>query len=1072
LGCSGYEVLFLRLENFGTHCRVCLYGSRLKEITRKFKKLPTILWNSEPFTVHYRITFKKPIMTKNSLLSIFFVFTQLYSFSQTCTGNFNFGLQQDVDDFLINNPTCTMIDGNVTILSTNISSPITNLDGLQNITAITGTLQINATSPQPFSMSGLSNLTSCGNLYIEDWNVASIDGASQVLDLTGLENLVTVQDIGLTADDIYDITPLNGVVNVHDIFISDIGTGDGYLNLINCFQGVISMNDFHLHGDGGTAFDLSGFDSCISANSIVITPSGGMSFGVLDVFHQLETCSQINFLDEVYVSDFCSGFDNLQSVLNVYMVVYSYGSGYFDFGSLQNLNSLLINGGVTAPLAAFNSLQTSGDIYIGGNFTSVNFPVLETVNGYFGISGYTNFTQSISTPMLLSVSGDFSVSQTDLTDLSFMSGIQSVGGNINIMNNSLLSDCAISLVCERIISAPEQLILNYNAIGCNTIEEVAAACSVSYVTGNIYADLDCDGVFNNSDVALTGVILHNEADVPVGETYANGTYRVNLADNSSTTISVQTPPGYVVPADYNFVTTNLDEVFANSDFPLCPIEGAHNVSVYGYTSAQPGPGFELQYKILVTNHLPSNENVSVSFDFSAMPGASFVSADGGVLTGTVVNFNIPILAFNTTTTLMVTLLTNASVPLGTVYQPVVSVQSLPTTIFDVYPSDNVFAWSLTVMGSFDPNDKQVNIPIVNYSEISSTDQITLDYTIRFQNTGTAEAINIRVDDILEEDLDITSFQMLNASHPFQLSFDENRKVEWLFENILLPDSNSNEPASHGFIHFRIKTKNNLQLTDVIENSVAIYFDYNEPVITNTATTSFYVCPAPVSISGVEAICQNEEVTLTASENWNTYSWTLNGNQVSSTNEFYSISLNVGSNELQLEATTDLCSSSTSFTVDVFPTPTTPVITQNGNTLTATGIGTYTWTLNGEVLSDTDSSIEITETGNYGVSYVDVCPSLPVSGLFEFVGVIEWKASERILISPNPTNDATTITLPSAWTGQNEITLYDAIGKAFIIEKISASKFTWQLSTLPKGCYQVLVTNTFSGASTSGKLMID
>ncbi|MBK9320620.1 MAG: hypothetical protein IPM91_18720 [Bacteroidetes bacterium] len=54
--------------------------------------------------------------------------------------------------------------------------------------------------------------------------------------------------------------------------------------------------------------------------------------------------------------------------------------------------------------------------------------------------------------------------------------------------------------------------------------------------------------------------------------------------------------------------------------------------------------------------------------------------------------------------------------------------------------------------------------------------------------------------------------------------------------VLLVDSNTNEPLSHGFVRYRIQPKTNLSAGDSITNFAAIYFDFNEPVITNTAKT--------------------------------------------------------------------------------------------------------------------------------------------------------------------------------------------------------------------------------------------
>jgi hypothetical protein len=51
---------------------------------------------------------------------------------------------------------------------------------------------------------------------------------------------------------------------------------------------------------------------------------------------------------------------------------------------------------------------------------------------------------------------------------------------------------------------------------------------------------------------------------------------------------------------------------------------------------------------------------------------------------------------------------------------------------------------------------------------------------------------------------------------------------------MLADSNHNEPASHGYIQYRIKRTNNNTPGTQIKNTAYIYFDFNEPVVTNTA----------------------------------------------------------------------------------------------------------------------------------------------------------------------------------------------------------------------------------------------
>lgn len=62
-------------------------------------------------------------------------------------------------------------------------------------------------------------------------------------------------------------------------------------------------------------------------------------------------------------------------------------------------------------------------------------------------------------------------------------------------------------------------------------------------------------------------------------------------------------------------------------------------------------------------------------------------------------------------------------------------------------------------------------------------------------------------------------------------------MEFRFSNILLPDSNINEPASHGFVKYKIKPDSGLIPGDYIENRAYIYFDYNAAVVTNTSQTN-------------------------------------------------------------------------------------------------------------------------------------------------------------------------------------------------------------------------------------------
>jgi len=156
---------------------------------------------------------------------------------------------------------------------------------------------------------------------------------------------------------------------------------------------------------------------------------------------------------------------------------------------------------------------------------------------------------------------------------------------------------------------------------------------------------------------------------------------------------------------------------------------------------------------------------------------------------------------------------------------------------DLTPADNEINCDMLVTGSYDPNDKQV-IPegIGDEGGISMQDTL-LSYQIRFQNTGTDTAFTVVLRDTLDDNLDPSSVVPGPSSHPYELTFLKGNILEFTFNNIMLPDSFVNEPASNGFVFFDVKWKAGLEYGDMMKNTAAIYFDFNEPIITNTVTNT-------------------------------------------------------------------------------------------------------------------------------------------------------------------------------------------------------------------------------------------
>lgn len=136
------------------------------------------------------------------------------------------------------------------------------------------------------------------------------------------------------------------------------------------------------------------------------------------------------------------------------------------------------------------------------------------------------------------------------------------------------------------------------------------------------------------------------------------------------------------------------------------------------------------------------------------------------------------------------------------------------------------------IGAFDPNDKQAFPKGVGADKITKANT-ALEYMIRFQNTGTDTAFNVRIEDQLSELLDISTVKPGASSHPYSFSIKGERLMEFRFDNILLPDSTTNLEASNGFVKFSVEQVADNPIGSLIENTAGIYFDFNDPVITNT-----------------------------------------------------------------------------------------------------------------------------------------------------------------------------------------------------------------------------------------------
>ena len=354
------------------------------------------------------------------------------------------------------------------------------------------------------------------------------------------------------------------------------------------------------------------------------------------------------------------------------------------------------------------------------------------------------------------------------------------------------------------------------------------------INGKLYNDVNNNTIQDAGEAGLTNIMIteQNTGRIVFSEQY--GKYRLTVLD-SGNFATYSAPLNYYnsVPLVNTAYFNSFLQVDSLNDFAFQPNGVFNDVCVKLTPVSLFRSGFDATYNISFVNNGTTTLSPTVIFFPDA--NVSFTSANVtpvSVTTDSVV-WNIGALTPFQSGNIVVTVNVHTGLPIGSLINSMVRIEPVAG---DANPGCNYSSWEVFTLGSFDPNDILVNRDTLFTTEIPNPPY--LDYIIRFQNTGNDTAFNVKVLNPLDTNkLQLNSLEYVASSHPVNMNFIyHERNMEFKFDNILLPDSNVNESLSHGFIHYRIKPKTSLVLNDNIQNNAAIYFDFNDPVITNTATT--------------------------------------------------------------------------------------------------------------------------------------------------------------------------------------------------------------------------------------------
>lgn len=367
--------------------------------------------------------------------------------------------------------------------------------------------------------------------------------------------------------------------------------------------------------------------------------------------------------------------------------------------------------------------------------------------------------------------------------------------------------------------------------------DISCYCTIS---GTVYHDLNGNCIQDLGEPGIQGIQIHCSGR---GYTYTNAAGHYSfIVPSGSYTISetIQTLYPLTACAVNNVPLTVVASSgctnvvnFAND---LATIHDIH-ISTWDYTFAIPGNTYTQATIITNEGTVPEATVLAGYHTDGQIFAPTFIP--GGIFSGSANWYSsstIPSLAPGASQTYHENYIVPTDIPLGTnlVFKDsAVSAAPMSSWLTDYTPWNNVDYFTTNVIGSYDPNFKEVSPKGTGPTGLITYADSTLEYMVHFQNTGTYYAEKVVVIDTLDPNLDWATLHPVYQSHQCVVTMSENGVATFTFNGIHLPYDPTYPVTSNGMFTYTIKTRHGLPVGTQIRNRASIYFDYNDPIVTNS-----------------------------------------------------------------------------------------------------------------------------------------------------------------------------------------------------------------------------------------------
>jgi uncharacterized repeat protein (TIGR01451 family) len=673
-------------------------------------------------------------------------------------------------------------------------------------------------------------------LLVKEMEVSGQNGSNSFTDMTGVEYFTNLTYLRCGQGNLISNLDVSNLTQLKTLICLAIPITT--LNLTN----LINLEELN-------------YSSCNQLTNLIINPSNVIN----DINCENNNLSTLNLSIYPNLKTLNCSYNNLSSLnLTSFLNFENLSCSNNQLTSLNitglNLKSLSCSFNINLPLINFSLYPNLEFIDCSNNPLQISVNVANCLNLQYLSCNNLQLTQLnlSNSPNIfwLSCSNNF-LTTLDLNHLGNLIWLNCNNNNLNslfikgFLNTMLgISDVYIFgnpnlnyICCDNSqLNYFETIVINYGYI-CNVNSYCSFTPGGSFYTIQGKNEFD----FNNNGCDLLDISLPNlKFNIADGVNFGNlisnntGNYSIPVQAGTHTITPILANPTYFnispTSAIITFPTTASP---ATQNFCITPNGNHQDLEVTLLPLNPARPGFDCRYKIVYKNKGNQIQSGAVNLTFNDAV-LDFVTANPAVTSQTLNNLFWSFVDLKPFETHEIAITLNANSPMeipALIGNDILPFTANVTSTTDETPNDNIAILNQTVVNSFDPNDKTClegnNIVPAKVGEY-------VHYMIRFENTGTFPAQNIVVKDMIDlTKFDIATLIPVSGSHDFYTRINDN-KVEFIFENINLPFDNANNDA---YVVFKIKTKSTLVLGNTFSNSANIYFDYNFPIVTNTATTT-------------------------------------------------------------------------------------------------------------------------------------------------------------------------------------------------------------------------------------------